>query len=112
VRDISVMAPKMVSVTVKYSKPGTQPPIYLAGSFSDPEWQPQEMQHTTKEENEYEFTKEVEVEEGKEYQYKFRIGSGEWWVLNEDSPTGTKHLSTKTFNFEERVDPRNFLVAN
>ncbi|KAK0128283.1 hypothetical protein ONS95_000258 [Cadophora gregata] len=83
------MASKTVSISVKYSKPGTQPPIFLAGSFSDPAWQPQEMQYTTDENNEHEFFREVNVEQGKEYQYKFRIGLGEWWILNEDSPTGT-----------------------
>ena len=82
------MASRPVSISVKYSKPGTQPPIYLAGSFSDPAWQPQEMQYTTDENNEHDFFKEVYVEQGKEYQYKFRIGLGEWWILNEDSPTG------------------------
>jgi hypothetical protein len=83
------MASKTVSVTVKLSKQGIQPPIFLAGSFSDPAWQPQEMQHATNETGDYEFHKEVEVEQGKEYQYKFRIGEqGDWWVLNEESPTG------------------------
>lgn len=82
------MAPKAVSVTVKYSKPGTLPPIYLAGSFSEPAWQPQEMLYTKNETDEYEFHKEVQVAEGDEYQYKFRIGEGDWWILNEDSPTG------------------------
>lgn len=84
------MAPKTVSVTVKLSKQGLQPPIFLAGSFSDPAWQPQEMQHTTNETGDYEFHKEVQVEEGKEYQYKFRVGEqGDWWMLNEESPTVT-----------------------
>lgn len=46
------------------------------------------MQYTTDENNEHEFFKEVYVEQGKEYQYKFRIGLGEWWIMNEDSPTG------------------------
>jgi hypothetical protein len=83
------MAPKTVSVTVKLSQQGIQPPIFLAGSFSDPAWQPQEMQHTTNETGDYEFYKEVQVEEGTEYQYKFRVGEqGDWWMLNEKSPTG------------------------
>ena len=82
------MAPKSVTTTVRYSKPGTQPPIYLAGSFSDPAWEPQEMQYTTTESNELEFYKELQVEEGQVYQYKFRIGSGDWWMLNEESATG------------------------
>ena len=83
------MAPH--TATVKYSKPGTIPPIYLAGSFSS--WEPQEMQYTTDANNEHEFFKEVEVEQGKEYQYKFRLGHvGDWWILNEDSPTGILFL--------------------
>jgi hypothetical protein len=82
------MAPKSVSVTVKYSKPGAQPPLFLAGSFSEPAWHAQEMQYTTNEAGEHEFYKEVQVEEGSAYQYKFRIGEGDWWLLNEDSPTG------------------------
>ncbi|KAH7348373.1 hypothetical protein BKA65DRAFT_259425 [Rhexocercosporidium sp. MPI-PUGE-AT-0058] len=89
------MAPKTVSVSVKYSKPGTQPPIYLAGSFSEPAWEPQEMQYTTDASNEHEFFKEVDVEQGKEYQYKFRIGPGDWWILNEDSPTGTDNAGNR-----------------
>lgn len=86
------MAPQ--TVTVRYSKPGTQPPIYLAGSFSA--WQPEEMQYTTDANNEHEFYKEVEVEPGKEYQYKFRLGHvGDWWILNEDSPTVTDDIGNK-----------------
>jgi hypothetical protein len=85
------MAPRTISV--KFSKPGTQPPVYVAGSFSDPAWQPQEMQHTIDESNEYEYHKDVQVEDGKDYQYKFRIGEGDWWILNENSPTGTNSTS-------------------
>jgi hypothetical protein len=47
------------------------------------------MEYTTTGDNEYEYHKDVQVEEGKEYQYKFRIGEGDWWILNEDAPTGT-----------------------
>ncbi|CAG8954134.1 hypothetical protein HYFRA_00009238 [Hymenoscyphus fraxineus] len=81
------MAPpsQFVLVTIKYAKPGTQPPVFLAGSFSSPPWLPQEMQHTTNKDGESEFVKEVLVEEGKEYQYKFRMGTGDWWVLCEDA---------------------------
>jgi len=89
------MAPNKVSVTVKYATPGTQPPIYLAGSFSDPEWQPQEMQYTTDESNEHEFYKAIEVEEGKEYQYKFRIGEGEWWLLDEAAEIATDNIGNR-----------------
>ena len=88
------MAP--TKATIKYAKPGTQPPIYLAGSFSNPPWIPLPMQYTTDEHNEHEFFKEVAVEEGHDYQYKFRIGEGDWWMLNENSPVG-KHISSPLF---------------
>ena len=80
---------RTTSVIIKFAKPGTQPPVYVAGSFSHPEWDPQEMQYTTSDDGEHEYAKEVSVEEGKQYQYKFRMGPGDWWILNEEAPTGT-----------------------
>lgn len=82
------MADTKTSVIIKYSKPGAAPPIYLAGSFPDSVWQPQEMEYTNDSEDHYVFSKAVEVEEGKEYQYKFRIGDGDWWMSDEDAPIG------------------------
>jgi hypothetical protein len=78
------MSPKKVSTTITYMSPGAQPPIYLAGSFND--WQPEEMDFKTID-NEHHFEKSVLVDEGGEFQYKFRLGPGDWWVLNEDAPT-------------------------
>jgi len=75
------------SVVIEYSKPGAEPPIYVAGSFSS--WQPQEMEFTDDAEHGRKFTKKLEVEEGKEYQYKFRLGHGDWWELDESGPTVT-----------------------
>jgi len=83
------MVSEKIRTTVTYFKPGTQPPLYLAGSFSDPEWQPQEMDHTLNKDNEYNFHKDVSVWPGRTYQYKFRVGEGDWWLLNEDAPAGT-----------------------
>ncbi|CAD6444959.1 ac8ac712-7ee9-4ddd-ab06-e076f9af3e14 [Sclerotinia trifoliorum] len=82
------MADTKTSVVIKYSKPGAAPPIYLAGSFPESVWQPQEMDYTNDSDH-YVFSKAVEVEEGKEYQYKFRIGNGDWWMSDEDAPTVT-----------------------
>jgi len=79
----------MVSVSITYKKPGTQPPIFVAGSFSEPQWQPQEMQFTTEDGGEHTFHKNIEVPPGSQIQYKFRVGLGDWWVLNEDAPTVT-----------------------
>ncbi|GAB1320563.1 hypothetical protein MFIFM68171_10773 [Madurella fahalii] len=83
------MAAAQIPVVITYHKPGTRPPIFVAGTFSNPPWQPQEMEHTTRTDGEYDFKKEVYGEPGSKIQYKFRIGNGDWWVLNGDAPTMT-----------------------
>ncbi|KAF7857165.1 hypothetical protein EAF04_009406 [Stromatinia cepivora] len=88
------MADTKTSVVIKYSKPGAAPPIYLAGSFPESVWQPQEMDYTNDSDH-YVFSKAVEVEEGKEYQYKFRIGNGDWWMSDEDAPTVTDEVGNQ-----------------
>ncbi len=85
-------------IRLEYAKPGTQPPVYVAGSFSTPAWQPDEMSVTelhSEDANvakEYAFHKEVMVSEGS-WQYKFRLGHGDWWVLDDGAKTGTRNVS-------------------
>lgn len=77
----------MASVTITYMKEGTKPPLYLAGSFSS--WEAQEMEHEIPDgQEEIRFHKTIQGEEGAEFQYKFRIGQGDWWVLDETAPVG------------------------
>lgn len=77
----------MAPATVSYMKEGTKPPVFLAGDFSA--WQCMEMEHEVGEgQEEYRFYKTIEAEESKELQYKFRIGHGDWWVLDETAPVG------------------------
>lgn len=84
----------MAPVTVSYMKAGTKPPIYLAGSFSD--WEVQEMEYEIPEgQEELRFYKTIQAEEGKEFQYKFRIGEGDWWVLDEEAPVVTDNLGNR-----------------
>jgi hypothetical protein len=85
------MAPTSTWRTIRFSKPGAQPPVYLVGSFSSPPWDPTEMQYTIKD-GEYEFRKEIEVEAGQRYQYKIRIGESEW-ALNENEDKGKSPTS-------------------
>lgn len=81
------MAAPKTTFTVTYRKAGTQPPIFVAGEFSEPAWQPQEMDFTTDEDGEHTFKKDIQAYAGSKVQYKFRVGLGDWWVLNEDAPT-------------------------
>ncbi|KAF7563827.1 hypothetical protein G7046_g330 [Stylonectria norvegica] len=83
------MAASKMPFTITYRKPGTSPPIFLAGSFSEPEWQPQEMDCVTGDDGEHDFKAQINVEPGKEYQFKVRIGEGDWWALAENYPVVT-----------------------
>lgn len=45
------------------------------------------MNHAPKADGEQEYWQDFDVEEG-EYQYKFRLGPGDWWVLDETKDIG------------------------
>lgn len=81
------------TVTIKYSSPSTRPPVYVATSLTAPPWEPIEMEYVIKD-DELAFSKRfVDVEAGT-HQYKFRLGPGDWWVLDGNAPTG-KHNHMK-----------------
>ena len=77
------------SVTLTYRQRGTRPPIFVAGTFTEPPWTPQEMECAAGEDGELVFSKTCVLRPGEDVQYKFRVGTGDWWVLDESSPTGT-----------------------
>jgi 1,4-alpha-glucan branching enzyme len=81
------MAATRVPLTITYRLAGTQPPIFVAGEFSEPPWDPQEMEYTSDKDGEHTFTKRVLAKAGSKVQYKFRVGTGDWWVLDESAPT-------------------------
>ncbi|KAF6526719.1 hypothetical protein HZS61_009763 [Fusarium oxysporum f. sp. conglutinans] len=74
--------------TITYKKPGTLPPVFLAGSFTDPQWQLQEMEYTTDQNGDHIFRSEVMLEPDQDYQFKLRIGHDNW-ALAENYPTAT-----------------------
>ncbi len=47
------------------------------------------MEFVSGEDGEHSFKKEVSAVPGAKIQYKFRIGLGDWWVLDENAPTVT-----------------------
>lgn len=85
------MAANKVPVTITFRRPGTSPPVFVAGSFSEPQWQPQEMTYSTDGQGEYEFKAEVFAAPGSSIQYKFRVGHGDWWLLDERADSVTDH---------------------
>jgi hypothetical protein len=84
-------------ILLTYRKAGTQPPVFVAGTFSDPAWQPIEMSPLA-DGGEYTFEKVVSVDAGTEVQYKFRLGTGDWWICDD---TATKGTSSYDFLLED-----------
>ncbi|KAJ9642258.1 hypothetical protein H2204_002627 [Knufia peltigerae] len=90
----------MVSTTITFSKADVQAPVYIAGAFS--EWSPVEMTCEKLENGQNKFTHAAELQPGK-YQYKFRLGPGDWWVLDES--TSTENDGSGNVNNVLTVDP-------
>jgi hypothetical protein len=89
---MSAMASKKVPVTITYHKPGTSPPVFVSGTFSDPPWQPQEMSCKVDDNGDHIFHLETTAPEASKVEYKFRLGTGDWWVLDETAGTATDAL--------------------
>lgn len=79
---------RKIPVTITHRAQGIQPPLFVAGTFSDPQWVPHEMECAAENDGVNVFSQRLEVEPESKIQYKFRVGHGDWWMLNEDAPTG------------------------
>lgn len=75
-------------VTIEFYLPGTQPPVYIGTDLSKPQWRPVEMDSTLDEDGEYRFSMTFDATEG-EYQYKLRLGPGDWWICDDSVPKVT-----------------------
>lgn len=78
----------MVSATITFEQDSVEPPVFVAGAFTD--WTPTEMECETLEANgttKKVFSHAFDLAPG-EYQYKFRLGPGDWWVLDESQMKG------------------------
>jgi hypothetical protein len=67
-----------VNVTFTFRRPGTAPPVFVVGDFSEPQWEPIEMEAAAGEDGEHTFTKDYLVEEGLVVHYKYRLGYDTW----------------------------------
>lgn len=87
--EMDLSRPK-VPVTITFSVPGTKPPVYVATSLTHPAWTPVEMDLKDERTSSGDliFEKKFDAVETGEYQYKFRLGPGDWWVCDESAPIG------------------------
>lgn len=74
-------------IRVSFKSRGLRAPVYIVTSLSEPQWQPIELHSHVLDDNELEFWRLFDVEEG-EYQYKFRLGPGDWWACDHTKPIG------------------------
>ncbi|KAK6216156.1 hypothetical protein LQW54_003730 [Pestalotiopsis sp. IQ-011] len=81
------MAQRQVVLT--FQKSDTKPPVFVAGTFSSPPWQPQEMDYSVDKQGNHTFEKVVSVRSGAAIQYKFRLGTGDWWVCDDNTTKAT-----------------------
>jgi hypothetical protein len=87
-------ASRVHKIKITFSSSGAVPPVYVAGAFTKPPWHPTELESEKSSVDdavgvdEYVFWKDFEVEEGS-WQYKFRLGDGEWWVCDGNAEIGT-----------------------
>ncbi|KAL8944208.1 MAG: hypothetical protein Q9211_000677 [Gyalolechia sp. 1 TL-2023] len=84
-------------VTITFTSPGACPPVYVAGSFTSPQWQLHELEYSRTEHKDaasdarpnYVFCRTFDVQQGT-FQYKFRLGyQGDWWVCDSNAETVT-----------------------
>ena len=74
---------------ITLTKEDLEPPVYLAGSFTG--WQPTIVMDSIVRSDQSrmwkEFSSTVNLDPG-EHQYKFKLGDGDWWVVDDASPQG------------------------
>ncbi|MCJ1310565.1 hypothetical protein MMC25_004230 [Agyrium rufum] len=72
-----------VYISLKHAE--AKPPVFVAGAFTNPPWEPRELKHRAVDNSEeYEFVASFPAKEG-QYQYKFRIGTGDWWICDQSA---------------------------
>jgi hypothetical protein len=49
------------------------------------------MDYTQDAQGEYVYTSQIRAVPGHEYQFKFKVGEGDTWALDENSPVGRRH---------------------
>jgi hypothetical protein len=84
------------TVTISIHRPSDTPSVFIAGTFSDPAWEPLELTPKVAEAAEedsdnksagYVFSREFQIPQGK-YQYRFRLDEADSWFHDDKTETG------------------------
>ncbi|KAL8841454.1 MAG: hypothetical protein Q9170_000917 [Blastenia crenularia] len=109
-------------IKLTFTCPGACPPVFVAGSFTVPGWQPHELEYSvvtsganaTDHQPRYGFYRTFDLPAGT-FQYKFRLGhKGDWWVCDgsvetvyESCPKSRAALQAYTRNKTPKATHRN-----
>lgn len=79
-------------ITIHFARKGVLPPVYLAADFTEPPWEPIEMEFEADQSSDsahFNFSKTFPMIKPGEHQYKFRLGPGEeGWTVDDDVNMG------------------------
>ena len=79
----------MVLTTIRLIRHDLSPPVFVAGTFT--QWQADvEMEYDIVSEGlktPKSFYKMIDLSPGA-HQYKFRLGHGDWWIIDDSTATG------------------------
>lgn len=90
---IAMSQPHTVPHTITYSDPCEGDALFIAGTFSSPQWMLQQMRRSTPSDGPATYSICVMVEPGKEYQYRFKQGRDGDWAVDDQKPVGTYKAS-------------------
>lgn len=88
----------MRSLQIEYRATDVEGPVFLAGSFTDPPWTLQQMQRVFNDQRRPIFAASVRIEPGQDYQFKFKLGTGDHWVVDESRPIGQSPFTLSCTN--------------
>lgn len=83
-------ATRQVEVFIELPHDGKDRSVLLAGTFTNPQWVPQEMQCKSHTNGGQLYVADVTVKPDTEYHYRFKCEdeNGSRWIVNETRPTG------------------------
>ncbi len=84
---------KLVALTISYDTTTDHGDcVYVAGTFTRPEWLLQEMQRGAINSGSICYSKKIMVEPHKEHQYRLKLGREGDWIVDENKPIGKLFL--------------------
>lgn len=80
-----------IRATITFHGQPVESSIFVAGTFTHPAWDLQEMDCNTLDGTDAYFTKDIVTEQGREYYYRFKLGREGEWTVDGTKPIGDQN---------------------